>query len=89
MKVKEATKEEIRLFKKILPYINALSNGNRSFYANDNYIFELDHIKDSYAGIEFYGITIVDKTSRKHIESNTRNSFKEAIEYIENYETVC
>ena len=89
MKVKEATKEEIRLFKEILPYINAFSNGNRSFYANDNYIFELDHISNGFTGTNFYGITVVDKNSRKHIETNNKDTFKEAIEYIENYETVC
>lgn len=89
MMVKEASKKDIALFKKIIPYINPLSNGYRSFYANDNYIFELDHIKDSYAGIGFYGITIVDKNSRKQIESSTKDTFKEAIEYIDNYETVC
>lgn len=86
MNLQEASKEDIRIFKKVIPNSNILSNGNKTFYKKDNYIFEVDNIKDSYARINFYGITVVNKKTFKHIESKSVDTFNEVIDYITNYE---
>ena len=85
MNLREASKEDIRIFRKVIPNRNILSNGNITFYIKDNYIFEIDNIRDSYAGINFYGITVVNKETFKYIESETVNTFNEIIDYITNY----
>lgn len=92
MNLQEASKEDIKIFRRVIPNRNILSNGNITFYIKDNYIFEVDNIRDSYAGINFYGITVVNKEILKHIESKSVNTFNEVIDYINNYiedETVC
>lgn len=92
MNLQEASKEDIRIFKKVIPNRNILSNGNITFYIKDNYIFEVDNIRDNYSGVNFYDITVVNKETFKHIESKSVNTFNEVIDYINNYiedETVC
>lgn len=86
MNLQEASKEDIKIFRKVIPNRNMLSNGSITFYIKDNYIFEVDNIRDSYAGINFYGITVVNKETFKHIESKTVNTFNEIIDYITDYE---
>ena len=86
MNLQEASKEDIKIFRRVIPNRNILSNGNITFYIKDNYIFEVDNIKDYYAGVNFYGITVVDKETFKHIESKPVSTFNEVIDYINNYE---
>lgn len=86
MNLQEASKEDIRIFKKVIPSRNVLSNGRIVFYVKDDYIFEVDSIRNSYAGINFYGITVVNKKTFKHVGSKPVNTFNEVIDYINNYE---
>ena len=85
MNLQEASKEDISIFKKVIPNNNIFSRGDKIFYKKDNYIFEVDNIRDSYTGINFYGITVVNKEILKHIESKPVNTFNEVIDYINNY----
>lgn len=86
MNLQEASKEDIKIFRKVISNRNILSNGRITFYTKDNYIFEVDNIKDNYAEINFYGITIVNKETFKYIESKPVSTFNEVIDYITNYE---
>lgn len=38
MNLQEASKEDIKIFRRVIPNRNILSNGNITFYINDNYI---------------------------------------------------
>lgn len=95
LKLADASKEEIKIFKNIVSGVNFFTPNIHSYLSTDKYIIELsssslnDHEK-------LYGITVVEKLPegtymRRYDISTAKHSFEEVVEYLNSLkdETVC
>lgn len=95
LKLADASKEEIKTFRDVVPGINFFTRNIHSYLSTDKYIIELS--SSSLSGYEnLYGITVVEKLPegiymRRDDISTAKHSFEEVVEYLNNLkdETVC
>lgn len=95
LKLADASKEEIRIFKDVVPGVNFFTPNIHSYLSTDKYIIELS--SSSFSDYEkLYGITVVEKLPegiymKRDDISTVKYSFEEVVEYLNNLkdETVC
>lgn len=95
LKLADASKEEIKTFKDVVPGVNFFTHNIHSYLSTDKYIIELS--SSSFSDYEkLYGITVVEKLPegiymRRDDISTVKYSFEEVVEYLNSLkdETVC